>query len=269
MKLLSCDIGIRNLSFCLFDIDNSNVKVLKWDNVNLTNDNDNKCVHNICGKLCGKEAKFMHNDVSYCTKHSKLYPYIQPCSELKTSALNKMKLDSLKNIAEKYKISILPEFRKKDILNAIHAFINEKCYISIVKSNASKTTGATLARNITKKVDEFILDTVESIDILIIENQLANKMSTIQGMVTQYFVMRNRTIEVEFISATNKLKDVSEDLGPLTYHGRKKLGISACLDLVVNDERFKEWEEFVVTYKKKDDLADTLLYQLYVIIYLI
>jgi hypothetical protein len=270
MKLLSCDIGIRNLSFCLFELDINDIesaKILKWGNVNLTNDNDLKCVHLDKKGICNKEAKFMNKDQCYCTKHAKLHPYIQPCAELKSSALNKLKIDSLKDIATKYNVTISHEYRKKDILNAINSFIDEKCYVSIVKSNASKTTGATLARNIATKVDDFFGDTIESIDLLIIENQLANKMATIQGMITQYFVMRNSNINVEVISATNKLKDVSNDTGPLTYNGRKKLGISACLDMVVNDERFKEWEEFVASYKKKDDLADSFLQGLWYIKY--
>ena len=47
-----------------------------------------------------------------------------------------------------------------------------------------------------------------NIDCVIIENQispLANKMKTIQGMIAQYFIMNN-TKTIEFISASNKLK---------------------------------------------------------------
>ena len=46
---------------------------------------------------------------------------------------------------------------------------------------------------------------------VIIENQigpLAIRMKTIQGMIVQYFIMSNLNVEhIEFISASNKLKD--------------------------------------------------------------
>ena len=47
---------------------------------------------------------------------------------------------------------------------------------------------------------------------VIIENQispLANRMKTIQGMVAQYFIMKNPAIQIEFISSANKLKGLT------------------------------------------------------------
>jgi hypothetical protein len=47
---------------------------------------------------------------------------------------------------------------------------------------------------------------------VIIENQispLANRMKTIQGMVAQYFIMKNPAIQIEFISSSNKLKGLT------------------------------------------------------------
>ena len=46
------------------------------------------------------------------------------------------------------------------------------------------------------------------IDTVIIENQistLASRMKTLQGMITQYFIMKNIP-QIEFISASCKLK---------------------------------------------------------------
>ena len=45
MKIVSIDIGIKNLSFCLFEIGyNNNIKILKWDNINLGEKVEFKCI---------------------------------------------------------------------------------------------------------------------------------------------------------------------------------------------------------------------------------
>ena len=104
---------------------------------------------------------------------------------------------------------------------------------------------------------------------MIIENQIspiANRMKTIQGMVAQYFIMKNPTIIIEFISSSNKLKMVSQDTDEedaqdakgekLDYASRKKKGVVVCLDLLKHD---KAMSDYLKTHKKKDDLADAFL----------
>ena len=65
-------------------------------------------------------------------------------------------------------------------------------------------------------------------------------MKTIQGMLVQYFVMCQVNVKnIEFISASNKLKDC--DVKDKTkYSDRKKLGISKCLETISTDHRFIE-----------------------------
>ena len=35
MKLISFDIGIKNLAYCIFDIDNTSIKIVDWNVLNL------------------------------------------------------------------------------------------------------------------------------------------------------------------------------------------------------------------------------------------
>ena len=97
-------------------------------------------------------------------------------------------------------------------------------------------------------------------------------MKTIQGMISQYFIMKNNHIQIEFISASNKLKDFLEeekvkdkdkdkdkDKEKMDYKQRKKLGIQYCLEIISTDFRFKEWESFFNKHQKKDDLSDCFL----------
>ena len=105
-----------------------------------------------------------------------------------------------------------------------------------------------------------------TIDLVLIENQigpLAIRMKTIQGMIAQYFIMRNIHVRIEFVNAINKLK-VSDGIEALqhlkdTYSQRKQLSIQTCLYLMQEQGRFVEQLSYFQTHKKQDDLADCLL----------
>ena len=78
-------------------------------------------------------------------------------------------------------------------------------------------------------------------------------------MIVQYFIMSNLNVEhIEFISASNKLKDYDAK-DKATYSDRKKLGISKCLEIITTDFIFNEHIEYFNSHKKKDDLSDSFL----------
>ena len=272
MKILSIDVGIKNLSFCLFELQSpdeksNHLKVIKWDNIDLSEKTESRCIEVDKNGLCDKPAKFSKDGKCYCLKHSKKHNYLQPSAELKQSYLNKQKIQNLIDIADKYKLTYEKPAKKANILGIINEFIHNNCYTAITKTNATKVDLVTIGRNIQHKFDEILADHLSSIDIIIIENQIgpiANKMKTIQGMISQYFIMRNNNIHIEFISACNKLKDFLPD-EKIDYKQRKKLGIQTCLGIVNNDFRFKEWETFVNKHTKKDDLSDCFLQGLWFI----
>jgi len=265
MLVLSIDVGIKNLSLCLFEV-SEGLKIVKWDNLNLCEKIEMNCVEiEKSGGLCGKVGKFIKNGDCYCLKHAKKNAYIQPTQELNMAYLNKQKIQKLQEIADKYNIIYTEQFKKKTlILEAIGEFIKEKCYEAVEKVNAPTVSLVTIGKNIQHKFDELLEDHIATIQTIIIENQigpLANKMKTIQGMISQYFIMKNNDINIEFISASNKLKDFMPKKGTekLDYKQRKKLGVQTCLDFVSSDHRFKEWETFFNKHAKKDDLSDCFL----------
>ena len=117
------------------------------------------------------------------------------------------------------------------------------------------------------------------IDMMIIENQIstiATRMKTLQGMITQYFIMKN-VPQIEFISASCKLKlftdsmlDVSKYVDATTYGDRKKAGITICRALgemspppaspgALTPTNYATWMPMFEKHKKKDDLADCFL----------
>jgi len=285
MKMLSVDVGIKNLSFCLFKIvnesneiddtvKNKSIKILKWDNIDLSEKNEMKCIEIDKTEICNKPAKFSKEDKCYCLKHAKKQPFLQPKPDLKPSFINKQKLQSLIDIANKYKITHNANAKKTEIIQQITNFTNTNCLSPVDKSNATKVDLVTIGRNIQHKFDNIFFNTDSSeddIDTIIIENQIgpiANKMKTIQGMISQYFIMKNNNIKIEFISASNKLKDfIPNDLileenntkVKLDYKQRKQLGVKTSLHFVDTDERFKEWSAFLHKHNKKDDLSDCFL----------
>ena len=276
MKLLSIDIGIKNLSLCLFDIHtiettSNHRKIIKWDNIDLSEKSESKCIEIDKNGLCDKPAKFSKDGKCYCLKHSKKQTFLQPTTELKPSYINKQKIQTLIEIADKYKIKYENPPKKTQLVALINEFITNKCFTAINKTNATKVDLVTIGRNIQHKLDEILCDHLSTIDIIIIENQIgpiANKMKTIQGMISQYFIMKNNHIQIEFISASNKLKDFLEeekvkdkdkDKEKMDYKQRKKLGIQYCLEIISTDFRFKEWESFFNKHQKKDDLSDCFL----------
>jgi len=274
-RIVSIDVGIKNLAVCLLSVDvsfdsniasntvskstPSTVNILKWDVINLTQKDDAKC----CCKEkdtvtdCKSEVKYSKNGKYYCTKHSKCENYLRPSNELTMKFLKKQKVEGVKEIALKYCIDYPSTIKKADLIDTICAFSAEKCFESVDKIDATKLDIVTIGRNIHHKLNKMFDDTIDIIDMVIIENQIspiANRMKTVQGMLSQYFLMRNDRLGIEFISSINKLK--GDELCE-TYSERKKAGITKCLDMIVGTH--DEWVDFFRAHKKKDDLSDCFL----------
>ena len=312
-QILSIDVGIKNLSFCLFEINSINsintITVLKWDNIDLTKQDDigSKCTYIDNGLekkvvksknavkskktskkvvkiqnelleaeaavVCDKPAKFLKDGKCYCLKHSKLTNFLQPAADLKPSFINKQTLQKLIDIATKYKLTHLEQgqdqgqkqYKKGQLVTMLNEFSAQHCFSIIEKSNATKIDLVTIGRNIQHRFDDILGDYLLTIDTIIIENQIgpiANKMKTIQGMLAQYFIMKNNNISVDFISATNKLKDfipLENKTVKMDYKERKKLGVQTCSNFVTTDTRFSDWSMFFSKHQKKDDLSDCFL----------
>jgi hypothetical protein len=150
----------------------------------------------------------------------------------------------------------------------------------------------TYGRNMMKHLDEILYPSQPNsthlpVDMMIIENQIstiATRMKTLQGMITQYFIMKNVPY-IEFISASCKLKlftdsmlDISKFVDSTTYSDRKKSGIAICRALfnssessstISNTNKHTSWISIFEKHKKKDDLADCFLQGLWRIYLLI
>jgi hypothetical protein len=277
IQLLSVDVGIKNLAFCLFKKEESSsyYTISKWDVINIGENETLVCQAIQKNEKCNKAARFTKNKLCFCEKHAKKQEYFIPNTDLKRANVHKKKIQELYDLADKYKIKYNMPIKKKELLDVIDSYIYNTCFEPISATNASKIDLITIGRNIKDKFD-ILFDKEGTIDYIIIENQIspiANRMKTIQGMIVQYFIMRNdKNIKqiIEFVSASCKLKDFAKEDAELIiedqskYSLRKKLGIQRCLEFL-NDYKYIDWKDFFQENKKKDDLADSFLQGLWFI----
>lgn len=279
MKILSIDIGIKNLACCLFEkpLGSELFHILKWEIVNLSQEDECKtcCFQNVDDKpkkktnkkplntICGRPAKLTKDGFHYCLAHAKKQPFKIITPDLKPAFLNKQKLQGLQDIATKYGVHInnISNIKKAELLYSINSYREKNCFENVAASkNSSEIDLVTIGKNIKTKFGLLFGDDLV-IDHVIIENQIspiANRMKTIQGMVAQYFIMTGTGHNIEFVSASNKLKAFSKE-DKEKYSDRKKLGVNKTLEIMEKESNYEEKIEFFKAHKKKDDLADCFL----------
>jgi len=276
MIILSIDIGIKNLAYAILEVANTNLDknsivngsqdftIIKWDVINLCN----KFIPCSTNK-CSKQACFHKNDTFYCKNHTKKTEYSLPLCNLKT--LHKQSVANLSTLVEKYDLKLEKPINKSSIIKAIEEYANTTCFEAIETINANNVNLIDLGISLKNELNElFNSYDLTSIDQIIIENQIspiANRMKSLQGMISQYFIDCNNH-NIVFISATNKLKaflskdkDLDKDK-KVSYNERKKLSIIYTKQLLENKNMLAELTYFT-KHSKKDDLADCLLQGIY------
>lgn len=262
MKVLSIDVGIKNLAFCLFDkpVGADSYKVTQWDIVNVSENEVALCGFTDKQKgKCNKPAKFKKNEFCFCLKHSKKQLFKVPTADLKN--ISKRKIQQLRELADKHDIPYEASAKKADLVAIINNHVNNNCFQPVHETNASKVDLISIGYNIKYKFDE-LFSKEGIIDYVIIENQIspiANRMKTIQGMIAQYFIMSDVAVDrIEFVAASNKLKDCDEK-DKSSYKDRKRLSIKKCIESLTTNNGFTDKIDYFDKHKKKDDLADSFL----------
>ena len=178
-----------------------------------------------------------------------------------------MKLSQLYDFADKHEIDYTKPMLKTKLLENIENHINNKYFQVVQPVRAADINLITLGRTLKTKFDLLFACDFIDLDKVIIENQispLASRMKTLQGMITQYFIMRCNAY-IEFVSSENKLKcdGLSEESSNNTnYNDRKKLSVKQTKTLL-EDEQMVDWMTLFEKHKKKDDLADAFLQGMY------
>jgi len=258
MKILSIDIGIKHLAFCLFNIKSKQEYCIeKWDIINLCNEKKKIC-EGTPDKSCGRTSKFAKNGKYYCKIHARHHEKKIPSTEHKLNNLHKRKLHELKDIYNNLGLTTQKKIKKKDYLDEILMHLDANYLEFIEPVRAQSFSIAKLGKSIKTNFSQLLKDI--TIDHVIVENQigpLANRMKTIQGMVMQHFIEEDIEI-IKEIAACNKLKNFIKS-GKTTYNQRKQLGIHVTKSQLDENANFHTWQQFFLGHKKKDDLADSFL----------
>jgi hypothetical protein len=168
------------------------------------------------------------------------------------------------------------------MIEMIECELNKNYLENIENVRADQVDLITLGKNMMTELDKFIFPYMEKntehvgilgglgniekhkIDIVIIENQIstiASRMKTLQGMIAQYFIMRE-TPCIEFISAANKLK-MFMTKKKTTYTERKVESVEVTKELLEKLPQFINYKGSLEKNKKKDDLSDCFLQGIY------
>tara|TARA_Y100000389_G_scaffold205099_1_gene263126 strand:- start:8520 stop:9287 length:768 start_codon:yes stop_codon:yes gene_type:complete len=251
MKILSIDVGIKNLAVCILSVINKEYTIEYWDVINLCGDN------NSCYSCNSKTTFYNKNNLFFCKKCAKKNTtFIIKCEKL--NKLSSLKKADFNIISEKYGIDFSDTNNLKDKLKICKKFVENNCFNVNKKSNANKFSLVDLGIAISKKLNN---DVFLNVDKVLIENQIgpiANRMKSIQGMITQFFIMKNIS-NIEFLSSSNKLKEYYKE--KCNYKKRKQLSIEITEKYI----KLSKWESYFSTHKKKDDLADSYLQGLWYI----
>ena len=287
MKVLSWDVGIINLAYCLIDFENENKwKILDWGIINLTDRDKIKC--SICKKNPTFSQTINGETKYYCKVHAKKVD--QTCPNF----------DSFfKNINnEEENNNCLCLVKDKPCIKKVKYKYNNNYYCNThAKSEYKKIVNSYKLKKLSKKsvgsmtIDVLRIKLIEElekknnlldVETVLIENQptLRNpKMKAISSTIYDYYLIRgifdkdrtNSNIKlVKYMSPSNKLKLAEEgDTQKLiklkgdqakTYKLTKSLGIKYCRKMI---DKYDNWKSYFEGVKKKDDLADCFLQGMY------
>ena len=252
MKLISFDVGIRNLAYCVLEgTTRADVKITDWNIIDVLGEHAG--VGAVRCHKCTTAARYEHaSDGTFaCSKHTP-----KKKAAVTKSALTKQTAEQLQSEIGKAGLTTTAT-KKADLVKLLYNHAKQNTWKKCI---SSATTGSVMDMSpaimtcLDKRASSWA-----GADLVCIENQPERRMYAVQAMLQMYFTMRG--IKSSGVSATHKLSNlVTLDDAVTSYKGRKKTGIAHALVLVpeCNQEHFKK-------HPKKDDLADSFLQGLWVL----
>jgi len=176
MKVISFDVGIKNMAYCILEYTTDDIFINNWGVLNMMEDenitHNCECMNKAKNKKtapkeCTKKAKYHKNNKYYCEKHAKeCSQYIIPTKAMTAPSLKKLKLDDLIQQGNKNLIFLnvenLNSLKKVDVLNIVIEFYKKHCFEVIIDSK-KKTAGETDLISVGRKMKEQ-LNKIENIN---------------------------------------------------------------------------------------------------------
>ena len=271
MKLLSFDVGIRNLSGCLLELHNDEVVVQWWGIVNLMDENTDNCgCKTVKGLPCAKPAKWVGGGHYYCNMHKSKHV----ATELLVTPQSTAGECGRCGKPAKFIVGALEERGVCTVhKNAAVAAHQRSTALSPIKKVRCQDQAVNVTKlNLWHRLDA--LPHLLSADMVIIEHQPSLKnpsMAAVAETLYSYWLCRGivdkeRTgsliTAVKYVSASNKLKIVPTAksalqglTGAAKYKRTKQLSVEHVNGLLKDDV---DGLAFLSSHRKTDDLCEGL-----------
>jgi hypothetical protein len=262
MKIVSFDIGLRNLAVCVLEgTSRKDMKITHWEIIDVLAEQTGETV-DPCYK-CGKQASWLRVGTApavatYCCSIHK--PRIRLEKPPTKKSLNENTLELLHRECNRLCITLEGK-TKKEAVDKIYSYHQALQWKRCVKS-ANKVSivdcAYPLHESLSKRQKHW-----EGATHVICEQQPEARMISVQAMVQMWFICNSpSTTRVSGISAVHKLSNtaIAGD-NTRSYKGRKSTGITHALELLGERKTVSARANlaFMETHAKKDDLADCFL----------
>jgi hypothetical protein len=298
-KILSIDVGIVNLAYCVLEINDDNkFKINYWDIINISSKKET-CNFSKKGSVCNSVATKTYDGKYYCTPHSKKIEvdtrninieWIKSDKTLCTyeNCKNKecFKTELIEGhfcqkhcktmiIKNNYRCKKCNELSVKGIYQE-NVFITGWCKEHIndcdkhIKSKIKKVTNnispQNMCHNLIKKLDE--KKELLNVNEIFIENQPTFKnpiMKSIAVMIHTYFVMKTNNVLINYCSPSNKIKMGGQNVVDKIKEvkdDRETYVLTKETSKKICRELIKDEPDYVELFdkhKKQDDMADSFL----------
>jgi hypothetical protein len=264
-KVLTFDIGIRNLAWCLLEKTDTTWRITGWENYDLlagTTSQEAKQKDTALCTTCGKKASYGRvGSTPRCAKHCE--EGFPPFRDLSGTLLKKIPgLTDLKKISGNLKLKT-----RATILSSL----SEKFSMPLVSTKATRSKTDDTA-NLHDSIQKFVkekLSIFEQATHIVLENQPAFKNPTMKTVqILLFATLRDYRLLhgsqsgsfpwVGFVNAGKKVK--GKEKGDAGYSSRKKGAeerVKEFFDKNTIVEKEK-WINLLATNQKKSDLCDAL-----------
>ena len=220
MKLVSFDVGLRNLAFCVLEgTSRSDLKITGWDLIDVMAEMGG-LDKPLCHK-CKKPACWVQQTTYACTRHKG------------TSGSTHTKSSLAKKTKEELLAMGFQGKTKKELIDKIYAASSGSVWKRCVKS-AKQGSVVDLAPAIAASLNARV-NLWKGANLIAFEQQPDKRMLCVQGMLHMWFVTQG--YKCKGVSAVHKLTNiVTIQDATKTYKGRKKTGIVHAAELVPTEE---------------------------------
>ena len=297
MRILSFDVGVKNLAYCLIEVGDQDFTIIDWDIINLLCTTNTICEYSTKKGKCDKNATHTINqsvdNVHLCKTHMEKTEIAQKrefvvkktdegdkCSYGKCTKGTKWKTDDVLFCDAHKKIWLSKKnllCKRVKCLNEAAVYVEDyggwceehSCESLVYKKRKTKkikngganmmTLGCLLYNALIAKHNVFL-----PCDNVVIENQPAfknPKMKNIASMIFSHFLgvhISDKSVSnVVYCSAVNKLKVCGVKTKGLKKADAKKMAVKIVEQIITTHK--ENDRHFLQKHKKRDDLADALL----------